>query len=89
MLGTDDRKIRDFLIALCQREGVINSTIAIAAAKVLIQSSSDPNLKRIKINTSWAQCLFEWDLLEGWQQPLKYQYLTKPAKTLNWFLCIR
>ena len=47
MLGTADRKIRDFLIALCQRGGVINSTTAIAAAKVLIQSSSDPNLKRI------------------------------------------
>ena len=46
------------MIALCHRGGVINSTIAIAAAKGLIQSSSDPDLKRMKINTSWAQSLF-------------------------------
>ena len=46
------------MIALRQRGGVVNSTIAIAAAKGLIQSSSDPDLKRMKINTSWAQSLF-------------------------------
>ena len=45
----------DFLIALRHRGGVVNSIIAIAAAKGLIQSSSDPDLQRIKINTSWAQ----------------------------------
>ena len=50
MLGIVDKKIRDFLIALRHR--------GIAAAKGLIQSSSDPDLKRIKINTSWAQSLF-------------------------------
>ena len=58
MLGTVDKKMRDFLIALRARGGVVNSTTAIAAAKGLIQTSSDPNLKRIKINTSWAQSLF-------------------------------
>ena len=58
MLGIADKKIRDFLIALRHRGGVINSTIAIAAAKGLIQSSSDPDLKRIKINTSWTENLF-------------------------------
>ena len=58
MLGMVDKKIRDFLIALRHRGGVVNSTIAIAAVKGLIQSSSDPDLKRIKINTSWAQSLF-------------------------------
>ena len=58
MLGIVDKKIRDFLIALRHRGGVVNSTIAIAAAKGLIQSSSDPDLKRIKINASWAQSLF-------------------------------
>ena len=58
ILGMVDKKIRDFLIALRQRGGVVNSTIAIAAAKGLIQSSSDPDLKRMKINTSWAQSLF-------------------------------
>ena len=31
----------------------------------------------------------EWDLLEGCQQRLKYQYLTKPAKKLNCRLCLR
>ena len=45
------------MIALRHRGGVVNSTIAIAAAKGLIQSSSDPDLKRIKINTTWAQNL--------------------------------
>ena len=60
MLGTVDKKMRDFLIALRARGGVVNSTTAIAAAKGLIQTSSDPNLKRIKINTSWAQSLFSW-----------------------------
>ena len=89
MLGIVDKKIRDFLIALLQRGRVVNSTIAIATAKGLIQSSPDPDLKRIKINSSWAQCPFEWDLSEGWQQLLKYQNLTKPAKKLNWFSCIR
>ena len=58
MLGIVDKKIRDFLIALRHRGGVVKSTIAIAAAKGLIQSSSDPDLKRIKINTSWTQSLF-------------------------------
>ena len=46
------------MIALRHRSAVVNSTIAIAAAKGLIQSSSDPDLKRIKINASWAQSLF-------------------------------
>ena len=50
MLRIVDKKIRDFLIALRHRGGVVKSTIAIAAAKRLIQSSSDPDLKRIKIN---------------------------------------
>ena len=45
MLGIVDKKIRDFLIALSHRGGVVKSTIAIAAAKGLIQSSSDPDLK--------------------------------------------
>ena len=46
------------MIALCHRGGVVSSTIAIAVAKGLIQSSSDADLKRIKINTSWAESLF-------------------------------
>ena len=45
MLGIVDKKIQDLLIALCHRGGVVNSTIAIAVAKGLIQSSSDPDLK--------------------------------------------
>ena len=58
MLGIADKKIRYFLIALCHRGGVVSSTIAIAVANGLIQSSSDADLKRIKINTSWAESLF-------------------------------
>ena len=50
--------MRDFLIALCHRGGAVNSTVAIAVAKGLIQSSSDSDLKRIKINNLWAQNLF-------------------------------
>ena len=46
------------MITLRRRGGVVNRTIAVAAVKGLIQSSSDPDLKRIKINTSWAQSLF-------------------------------
>ena len=46
------------MIALCHRGGVVNSTTAITAAKGLIQSSSDPDLKRITINTSWTQSHF-------------------------------
>ena len=46
------------MIALRDRGGVVNSTIAIAAAKGLVQSISNPDLKRIKITTSWAQNLF-------------------------------
>ena len=45
MVGIIDKNIRDFLIALRHRGGVVNNTIAIAAAKGLIQSSFDPNLK--------------------------------------------
>ena len=84
------KKIRDFLIALCHRGGVVNSTVAIAAAKGLIESSSDSDLKRIKINNLWAKAFSgKWDLLKEWQQQLKYQYLTKPTRKMNWFLCIR
>ena len=43
MLGTVDKKIWDFLIAVRYRGGLVNRIIAIAAAKGLIQSSSDPD----------------------------------------------
>ena len=58
MLGKVDKRVQDFLVALRHRGGVVNSTIAIATAKELIRSSSDPELKCIKINTAWAQSLF-------------------------------
>ena len=44
MLGVIDKK-RDFLVALHQSGGIISSTIALATAKALVKSSSDPNLK--------------------------------------------
>ena len=50
--------MQDFLVALRHRGGVVNTTIAIAIAKGLIRSSSDPELKSIKINATWAQSLF-------------------------------
>ena len=43
MLGIVDKKIWDFLIAVRYRGGLVNRIIAIAAAKGLIQSSSDPD----------------------------------------------
>ena len=90
MLGIVDKKIRDFLIALRHRAGVVNSTIAIAAAKGLIQSSSDPDLKPIKINTSWAQSLFrQMGFVRRMATTAKIPIPDKPAKKLNWFLCIR
>ena len=58
MLRTVDKKMPDFLIALRHRGGVVSSIIAVAATKGLIQSSADPDLQRIKINTSWAQSFF-------------------------------
>ena len=73
-LGMVYKKILDFLIALRHKGGVVNSTIAIGAAKGLIQSRSDPDLKQSKsIPHELKTFSSEWDLLEGWQQRLKYQ----------------
>lgn len=58
MLGIIDKKVRDFLVALRHRGGVVNSTIAIATAKGIIQNSPNPESKKLIINTSWAQSLF-------------------------------
>ena len=58
MLRIVDKNMPDFLIALRHRGGVVSSIIAIVATKGLIQSSADPDLQRIKINTLWAQSLF-------------------------------
>ena len=58
MLGILDKKVRDFLVALRHRGGVVNSTIAIATAKGIIRNSPNPESKKLIINTSWAQSLF-------------------------------
>ena len=78
------------MTALRHRGGVVNGTTAITAAKGLTQSSSDPDLNESKSIPHGLKAFSgKWDLLEGWQQRLKYQYLTKPTKKMNWFLCIR
>ena len=64
MLGIVDKKIWDFLIVFRYRGGLVNRIIAIAAAKGLIQSSSDADFKQSKsIPQAFSD---EWDLLEGW-----------------------
>ena len=84
MLGKVDKKIRDFLIALRHRGVVVNSTIAITAPKGLIQSSSDPDLKRIKINTSWAQSLFRrMEFVRRMATTVKIPILDKARKEIE------
>ena len=58
MLGSIDQKVRDFLIALRHRGGVVNSTIAIAVGKAFISESCDKSVKNLCIVQSWAQSLF-------------------------------
>ena len=58
MLGPIDRKVQAFLLALRKRGGVVNTTIAIATATALIESSTEEHLKKIKLTRNWAQSLF-------------------------------
>ena len=60
MLGSINEKVKNFLLILRRKGGVVNSVIAIAAAQALIQKSSGENLKCIDIvSSSWTQSLFE------------------------------
>ena len=59
MLGSIDEKVKNFLLILRQKGGVVNSVVAIVAVQALIQKSSDEHLKCIDlVSSSWTQCLF-------------------------------
>ena len=59
MLGSIDEKVKNFLLILRRKGGVVNSVVAIAAAQALIQKSSDEHLKCINlVSSSWTQSLF-------------------------------
>ena len=59
MLGSLDEKVQKFLVALRSKGGVVNTVVAVAVAKALIEKSSDESLKAIDLdNSSWAKSLF-------------------------------
>ena len=59
MLGQLDEKVKKFLIALRHKGGVVNTVVANATAKALIEKSDDEHLKLIDLEqTFWAKSLF-------------------------------
>ena len=59
LLGTIDEKVKNFLFALRQKGGVVNTVVAIATAKALIERSKDEHLKLIDLESCyWAKSLF-------------------------------
>ena len=57
--GTIDEKVKNFLFALRQKGGVVNTVVAIATAKALIERSKDEHLKLIDLESCyWAESLF-------------------------------
>ena len=59
MLGLIDEKVKNFLLILRWKGGVVNSVVGLAAAQALIQKSSDEHLKCINlVFSSWTQSLF-------------------------------
>ena len=60
MLGKLDEKVKNFLLALRRKGGVVNTVVAIAAAKALIQKSNEDHLKVIELEkSSRAKSLFQ------------------------------
>ena len=47
MLGSLDRKVKNFLLILGRKGGVANSVVAIAVAQALFKKSTDEHLKCI------------------------------------------
>ena len=59
-LGKLDEQVKNFILALRRKEGVVNTVVAIAAAKALIQKSNEDHLKVIELEKSaWAKSLFQ------------------------------
>lgn len=60
MLGTVDEKVQVFLQLLRRKGEVVNTVVAIATAKALIERSGLENLKAIDLESSfWAKSLFQ------------------------------
>ena len=45
MLGSLDEKVKNFLMILRRKGGVVNSVVAIAVVQALIEKSTDEHLK--------------------------------------------
>ena len=59
LFGSLDEKMQKFLVALRSKGGVVNTNVAIAVAKALIEKSSEESLKVLDLdNSSWAKNLF-------------------------------
>ena len=59
LLGKLDEKVKNFVLALRCKGGVVNTVVAIAAAKALIQKSNEDHLKVIELEkSSWAKSPF-------------------------------
>ena len=55
MLGSLDKKLKNFLLILGRKRGVVNSVVAIAVAQALIKKSADEHLKCIDlISSTWT-----------------------------------
>ena len=55
MLGSLDKKVKNFLLILGRKRGVVNSVVAIAVAQALIKKSADEHLKCIDlISSTWT-----------------------------------
>ena len=55
-----DEKIKHFSLQLRKKGGVVNTVVAVAAAKALIARSSDEHLKLTDLeSTTWAMSLFK------------------------------
>ena len=55
LLGSLDKKVQKFLVALHSKGGVVDTIVAVAVAKGLTQKSSDGSLKVLDLdNSSWA-----------------------------------
>lgn len=52
MLGKLEEKVKRFLLALGRKRSVLNTVVAIAAAKALIQKRNEEHLKLIKLKKS-------------------------------------
>ena len=58
MLDPLDEKIRNFIMTLKRKKGLLNSVVAIATTRVLIEKSQDEHLKCIYPNSiNWTPSL--------------------------------